>query len=90
MGLSDGRRGLHWFAWDTLCDRKVVKRLGFRSLQEFDKVLLATQMRCLFQNPSCLAARILKEKYFATGSILQAESQSNASFFLEKFDVKEL
>lgn len=54
-------------------DSKKRGGLGFRDLESFNKTLLVKQCWRIINNPSSLAARIMKEKYFKHDSILEAK-----------------
>lgn len=55
-------------------------RMEFRYLVVFNKALLAKRIWRLFQNPNSLAARILKAKYYAHSSVLEAIVGKRPSF----------
>jgi len=61
-----------WMAWKGLGRSKSSGGLGFRDLESFNLALLAKQGWRIIQNPSSLAARVLKEKYFPGGSLFEA------------------
>jgi hypothetical protein len=54
--------------------------LGFRDLVSFNKALLAKQICRLLQNPTSLAARIIKAKYYPSTVVLDARL-GNQPFF---------
>ncbi|XP_073129001.1 uncharacterized protein [Henckelia pumila] len=77
---SKDSNGMHWASWDKLCLPKQSGGLGFRSMIEFNKALLAKQVWRIIQYPDSLMARLLKSKYFKHGDILDAPRGSNSSF----------
>lgn len=54
-------------------DSKKIGELGFRDLESFNKVMLAKQYWRIFNNPSSLVARVMKEKYFKEGRLMEAK-----------------
>lgn len=74
------KKNMHWSKWENLCKPKVMGGLSFRNLTSFNKALLAKQVWSLLSKPTTLMARVLKAKYYRTGSILAAQIGSNASF----------
>ena len=54
--------------------------MGFRDLHSFNLAMLAKQVWRLVTNPDSLCARILKAKYYPSGSILQDGPKNGSSF----------
>lgn len=63
---------MHWISWKALCEPKAHNRMGFKYLEDFNRVLLAKQGWHILSNPNSLLARTLKAKYFPYSSFLQA------------------
>ncbi|XP_038701871.1 uncharacterized mitochondrial protein AtMg00310-like [Tripterygium wilfordii] len=76
---------IHWICWNEMCSAKGDGGLGFKDLDLFNLALLAKQGWRLLQNPSSLAARVLKGKYYPTGSFLNAQLGSNSSYMWRSF-----
>lgn len=76
---KDLRRGIYWHSWEAMSMTKGRGGLGFRSLHGFNVALLGKQVwRCL-NFPDLLASRVLKARYFADSSMLNAAKGSNSS-----------
>lgn len=71
---------MHWFSWERLCDPKCEGGLGFREISFFNQALLAKQVWRLLQNPSSLAYRVLRGKYFVGENILRGILGSSLSY----------
>lgn len=69
-----------WIYWNKMCKPKSLGSMGFRNLQAFNFALLAKQSWRILTNPSSLATRILKVKYFPFSDILNANLGSNPSY----------
>lgn len=69
-----------WIYWNKMCKPKSLGGMGFRNLQAFNLALLAKQSWRILTNPSSLATRILKVKYFPFSDILNANLGSNPSY----------
>jgi hypothetical protein len=78
-GEENGKRKMHWMAWEYMMRNKNRGGIGFRDLRLFNQALLARQAWRLVQNPQSLCARVLKAKYFPNGSLLDTIFTGNAS-----------
>ncbi|XP_019170974.1 PREDICTED: uncharacterized protein LOC109166477 [Ipomoea nil] len=72
--------GIRWLSWSRMCIPKKEGGLGFKSLRNFNIALLAKQGWRLLTNPSSLAARLLKARYFPNGDFLTTTIGANPSF----------
>ena len=72
-GSTSAKRNTHWLSWKCMAIPKSHGGLGFRSLKEFNTAMLAKQGWRLLTNPSSLAARVLKAKYFLDRDFLNAQ-----------------
>ncbi|XP_010451826.1 PREDICTED: uncharacterized protein LOC104734010 [Camelina sativa] len=77
---NDKDRGLHWVAWDKLCDEINNGGLGFRALDKFNDVMLAKQYWQLIQFSNSLFARVLQGRYFWNKHPLLAKKPHSPSF----------
>jgi len=71
---------IHWLSGDQLMLPKEDGGLGFRDIHAFNLAMLAKQSWRLLKNPDSLCARVLKTKYFANSSVLDAMPKSNMSY----------
>ncbi|KAK0595746.1 hypothetical protein LWI29_009655 [Acer saccharum] len=78
-GSRKGKRKISWLKWQDLCLPKSNGGLGFKDLSLFNQALIAKQAWRILVNPSSLAARILKAKYFQTEDFLQVSIKSGCS-----------
>lgn len=79
-GDSGSSSGIRWKSWNRLCAPKKWGGLGFRSLRDFNVALLSRQSWNIINNPSTLAAKVLKAKYFSNCSFLEVNKGNNPSF----------
>lgn len=77
---NNSNGGLHWSKSIKLCIPKNLGGLGFRSLSEFNKALLAKQVWRIIHDPSSLVAQILKARYFKHVDIMEALLGTNPSY----------
>lgn len=71
-GKNQQTRNIHWASWGQLCKPKRAGGLGFRQIQDFNLALLAKQGWRLVTNPTSLVARVLRAKYHAGISFMEA------------------
>jgi len=71
---------IHWMCWEKMGRAKSIGGLGFRDLVIFNKAMLAKQGWRILQNPSSLAAQILKAKYYPKSNFLEAPLGTRPSF----------
>ena len=76
---KEGRRKVHWKAWDRLLQPKRNGGLGFRDYRIFKQALLARQAWRLIDRPDSLCARLLKAKYYPDGKLEDTVFPGNAS-----------
>ncbi|XP_019163544.1 PREDICTED: uncharacterized protein LOC109159890 [Ipomoea nil] len=72
--------GIRWLAWNKMCYPKVQGGLGFKGLSKFNLALLAKQGWRLLTQPSSLAARIIKARYYPQSDFLEAKIGANQSY----------
>ncbi|CAA7051877.1 unnamed protein product [Microthlaspi erraticum] len=66
-GSDQGKKNMHWFAWNRLCLPKSEGGIGFRDIERFNLALLGKQAWRLLQNPECLMARVMRGRYYSSG-----------------------
>lgn len=67
-------------SWDKLCRSIDKGGLGFRSLKEFNRALLAKQGWRIMKNENSLVAQVLKSRYYKDSSFMEAKLSNNPSF----------
>ncbi|XP_042954620.1 uncharacterized protein LOC122291035 [Carya illinoinensis] len=81
----DSKSKVHWLSWQTMGKPKDRGGLGFRDFELFNLALLAKQGWRIIQNPTSLAAQVLKAKYFSGSSFLSAKGKASDSFVWRSF-----
>lgn len=71
---------MHWTRWRNLCKPKQLGGMGFQSLSDFNRALLAKQVWRIIRDPTSLLAKVLKARYFKHTDIMEAELGSNPSY----------
>lgn len=61
-----------WVSWDKMTRLKQYGGMGFKDLQKFNIALLAKQSWRMLTKPQSLLARVLKAKYYAKSTLLEA------------------
>ena len=79
-GQKQQEAKIAWVGWKKMCKPKSLDGMGFRNLHAFNLALLAKQVWRILTNPSSLAARILKAKYFPSEDIMNASLGSSPSY----------
>ncbi|KAK5785053.1 hypothetical protein PVK06_039598 [Gossypium arboreum] len=77
---NQGKQGMHWCDWKSLCALKEDGGMGFHNLNHFNITLLAKQGWRLLRNPNSLLARTLKAKYFKESDFLNSRLGKLPSF----------
>lgn len=77
-GSSTG--GIRWMSWERLSKSKAEGGMGFRRLHAFNLAMLGKQAWKLVTQPDSLVAKVLKARYFPTGSFLNAKLGHNPSY----------
>ncbi|KAG7574769.1 Endonuclease/exonuclease/phosphatase superfamily [Arabidopsis suecica] len=70
-GSNGDSRGMHWMAWNKLCNSKSEGGLGFRNVDDFNSALLAKQLWRLITVPDSLFAKVFKGRYFRKSNPLE-------------------
>ena len=78
-GSSNGKRKVHWRAWDDLLQPKNKGGAGFRDFRLFNQALLARQAWRLITRPESLCAQVLKARYYPEGKLEDTVFSGNAS-----------
>ncbi|XP_041000807.1 uncharacterized protein LOC121246650 [Juglans microcarpa x Juglans regia] len=76
-GSKDERTKTQWISWKQMGRPKGEEGLGYRDFEEFNLALIAKQGWRVIQQPSSLAARVLKAKYFHRSNFLHAKVGMN-------------
>ena len=69
-GIENGKNKMAWLSWDKMRLPKSMGGMGFRDMRAFNQELLAKKAWCRIDTPASLCARLLKSKYFPSGSLL--------------------
>ncbi|XP_019179523.1 PREDICTED: uncharacterized protein LOC109174723 [Ipomoea nil] len=77
---TGAERKIHWKTWDKLCIPKKYGGLGFKDLRAFNLAMLGKQAWRFLTNPSILAARIYKARYYPNTSFIDATIGNCPSF----------
>lgn len=78
-GADRGKRKTYWRSWDQLVKPKQNGGLGFRDFRLFNQALLARQAWRLIDRLESLYARVLRTKYYPSGSLIDTAFGGNAS-----------
>lgn len=63
-----------------MCRAKEEGGMGFKSMAQFNKALLAKQGCKILTNPDSLVATVLKAKYFLEVDFLNSHLENNCSY----------
>ncbi|GAA0171038.1 hypothetical protein LIER_41068 [Lithospermum erythrorhizon] len=77
---GDGDKGIHWKAYDKLCDDKEHRGLGFKDLECMNLELLAKKGWRVATREASLLYKLLKGRYFRRLSFLHAKLGVNPSY----------
>ncbi|CAA7031134.1 unnamed protein product [Microthlaspi erraticum] len=77
-GAQENRK-MSWISWTKMIKSKRDGGLGLRDLQHFNDALLAKISWRILQNPTCLLARVLLNKYCHDKSFLDSVPPNSAS-----------
>lgn len=69
--------GIHWMSWERLCNIKSDERIEFRKLHDFNMALLGKQAWRLLTQPSTLASKIYKARYYPKSSFLMQNQEAS-------------
>jgi hypothetical protein len=78
--MNHKERFTSWMSWSKLGRSKQKGGLRFKDVEVFNLALLAKQGWRIIQYPDSLVARIMREKYFPSGSFLTAPLGKAPSF----------
>jgi hypothetical protein len=79
-GFKGGRKKMHWKSWDCLTTPKFMGGMGFKDMKIFNQAMLAGQCWRLITDSNSLCAKVLKGRYFPSGSFLDSNSTRSCSF----------
>ncbi|XP_031120247.1 uncharacterized protein LOC116023389 [Ipomoea triloba] len=77
---GSGGGGIRWMSCSRMCCSKMKGGLGYKHLNRFNIALLAKQGWRLLTNPSSLAARLYKARYYPHADFLDAKIGANPSY----------
>lgn len=78
-GVEKGKNKMAWLSWDKMRLPKTMGGLEFRDMRAFNQALLAKQAWRLIDTPDSLCARLLKSKYYPSGSLLDTVFPNHGS-----------
>ncbi|XP_062075987.1 uncharacterized mitochondrial protein AtMg00310-like [Humulus lupulus] len=79
-GGDDTKQKMHWCTWGRLWWHKEDGGMGFRDLHLFNQAMLAKQAWRLYDDPSSLAAKVLKGLYHRKKPFGSMVKSKNGSF----------
>nr|XP_027123998.1 uncharacterized protein LOC113740655 [Coffea arabica] len=79
-GDTNGKEKMHQCSWKRISQNKNQGGLGFKDLVNFNRALLGKQIWRLLVNPNLLISKVLKAKYYPTGSFFNCKCPQNASW----------
>lgn len=79
-GSSRANRKIAWLKWNAICLPKTLGGLGFWDLQVLNQSLVAKLTWHVLKEPTSLASRILKGKYFNDYHFMQALQKRGSSY----------
>ncbi|XP_074293711.1 uncharacterized protein LOC141620847 [Silene latifolia] len=79
-GHEDGKRGISWVSWKTLCQPKGMGGMGFRDFKLFNLALLGKQAWRLTTETESLWARFMKVRYYPNGDFLSSNIGNHPSY----------
>ncbi|KAG7963456.1 hypothetical protein I3843_09G118400 [Carya illinoinensis] len=79
-GQKQDERKLSWISWKRMCESKMEGGMEFRSIQMFNKALLAKQGWRIMHEESSLLHKIFKARYFPTSSFFDSRLGVNPSY----------
>jgi hypothetical protein len=79
-GVEDGRRKIHWKAWNWLSSPKYLGGMGFRDMAIFNQAMLGKQCWRLLTDANSLCAKVLKGRYYPEGDFWTAKCPRSSSY----------
>lgn len=76
---KENDKKIKWMSWGKIGVSKYNGGLGFREVESFNKAFLAKQVWRVLINQSSIVARVLKDKYYRSTSVLNANLGVNPS-----------
>jgi hypothetical protein len=79
-GFEEGKKKMHWRAWEWLSSPKSLGGMGFKDFVLFNQAMLGKQCWRLLTEPDSLCARVLKGRYYPNTDFLSAKKPRSSSF----------
>ena len=73
-------RGIRWMSWEKESTPKQLGGYGFKRFNEVNLAFIGRIAWRLVTKPTCLAARIMKAKYYPNSDFLHAKLGYNLSY----------